>query len=63
MVIPTRMEQKLEELNVYLDSKFEVKKQSISEITKETCNSMFKSFVMESRKGVEVFKCKYATES
>ena len=42
--MPTRMEQKLEELKVHLDAKFEVQKESISELTKEICNSMFRNF-------------------
>ena len=42
--MPTRMEQKLEELKVYLDAKLEVQKESISELTKEICNSMLKNF-------------------
>ena len=39
----TRMEQKLEQLKIHLDEKFEVQKESISEIN-EICNSMFKNF-------------------
>ena len=42
--MPTRMEQKLEELKVYLDAKLEVQKESISELTKKICNSMLKNF-------------------
>ena len=34
LVMPTRIEQKLEESKVHLDAKFEIQKQSISEITK-----------------------------
>ena len=37
------MEQKLEQLKIHLDEKFEVQKESISEIN-EICNSMFKNF-------------------
>ena len=40
----TRMEQKLEKLKVNLDAKFEVQKESISELTKEICHSMFRNF-------------------
>ena len=42
--MPTRMEQKLEELKVHLDAKFEVRKKSISELTNKICNSMFRNF-------------------
>ena len=42
--MPTRIEQKLQELKVHLDAKFEVQKKSISELTKEICNSMFRNF-------------------
>ena len=42
--MPTRIEQKLQELKVHLDAKFEVQKESISELTKEICNSMFRNF-------------------
>ena len=39
----TRMELKLEELKVHLDTKFEVQKQLISDLTKEICSSLFKN--------------------
>ena len=45
----TRMEQKLEQLKIHLDEKFEVQKESISEIN-EICNSMFKNFEKNLRK-------------
>lgn len=42
--MPTRMVQKLEELKVNLAVKFELQNESISEITKEICNSVFRNF-------------------
>ena len=40
----TRMEQKLEELKTYLNEKFLLQKESLSDIAKDICTSMLKKF-------------------